>query len=283
MLLGLAMMIWIGNETVLPARALAGFFSSPVKQGIDAYAKKDFQQAKKAFIDAQLERPEDLRLYYNIGAAAYGAGEFDLAETNFLQAARTTDTDLRQKSMYNLANTRYRRGDLAGAVQGYEALLKEFPDDVQAKENLAFVKQKQEEEKQQQKQKEKDDRDNKENQDQDEKKDQKEKDAKNEEPKNQGQKDPNSGKQKSQGDKKEDTPGKRPPDPQPDQGDEQGNGNSPGGSQNQQAQAANAKPAQAGKPDVGAQLLENRLNRLEDKPGMALSPRGGRPQIEKDW
>jgi len=278
MLLGLALMI-----LALPAPARAGLFSSPVKQGIAAYAKKDFQQAQKAFIDAQLERPEDLRLYYNIGTAAYGAGEYDLAETNFLQAARTKDKVLRQKALYNLANTRYRRGDLARAVQDYEALLKEFSDDVQARENLAFVKQKQEKEKQRQ-QKGKQDQ---EKQDQDREKNKDDQDQKDSGQKNQDQKDRDSrkqdqGEQKSQVDKKE---GKKEegqenksPGPQPDKVDEEKKGASPGAFQKQQKETAGAKSS-----DADARLLENRLNRLEDKPGMALSPRGGRPTIEKDW
>ena len=30
-------------------------------------------------------------------------------------------------------------------------------------------------------------------------------------------------------------------------------------------------------------MLENRLNRLEDKPGMALMPITGAPNNDKDW
>ena len=51
----------------------------------------------------------------------------------------------------NLANTRYRQNHLDKAVEDYQNLLKAFPDDTQAKENLEFVKKKLEEQKQQQK------------------------------------------------------------------------------------------------------------------------------------
>ena len=131
----------------IPYPADAGVFTSPVKEGIAAYEMGAFEKAKKHFIDAQLENPGELSLYYNIGAAAYGAGDYGLAEQNFSQAALSKDPKLKHKALYNLANTRYRQGKLEQAVKDYEALLETFPDDAQARENLAFVKKKQEEEK----------------------------------------------------------------------------------------------------------------------------------------
>jgi Flp pilus assembly protein TadD, contains TPR repeats len=133
-----------------PGVARAGFWTSPVKQGMQAWDDKQFQQAKKHFIDAQLENPDDPRLYYNIGAAAYAAGEYDLAESNFAQAVNAKDRELKHNALYNLANTRYRQNHLEKAIADYQSLINAFPDDTQAKENLEFVKKKLEEQKQQQ-------------------------------------------------------------------------------------------------------------------------------------
>ncbi len=126
-----------------PARA--ELFKNPVKQGVQAYEKGDFQKAKKLFIDAQLDNPDDPRLYYDIGTAAYAAGEYALAKDNFSQVLASGDKALRKDALYNLANTRYKMGDLKGAVKDYERLLKDFPEDTQAKENLEFVRKKLEE------------------------------------------------------------------------------------------------------------------------------------------
>jgi len=123
--------------------------SSSVKQGISAFNEQKYEQAKKHFIDAQLESPENAKLYYNIGAAAYMNKEYEQAKKNFIQAAKTDDIKLRHDARYNLANTAYRMGNLDEAIKGYETILKDFPDDGQTKENLTFVKQKKKEQQQQ--------------------------------------------------------------------------------------------------------------------------------------
>ncbi|HKK99502.1 MAG TPA: VWA domain-containing protein, partial [Desulfotignum sp.] len=129
------MVFALGTGGPMPANA----FTNPVEQGVTAYEAGEFQQSRNLFIDAQLENPDDLRLYYNIGAAAYKSGSFEEAEKNFAQAARSEDRELRHKALFNLANTHYRQGRLDEAIKGYASILEAFPDDRKAKENLAFV------------------------------------------------------------------------------------------------------------------------------------------------
>lgn len=283
-----------------PGIARAELWTSPVKQGMQAWESKQFEQAKKHFIDAQLENPDDPRLYYNIGAAAYAAGEYDLAESNFIQAMNAKDRELKHKALYNLANTRYRQNHLDKAVEDYQNLLKEFPDDVQAKENLEFVNKKLEEQKkQQQDQKNK----NQENQDQKDKesKDQGNKDKQNKDqeaqkqgnPKDQSQKQDHDQGQKNQDDKlKQNNAEKNAQQPDQPQTDTDQAGND--SQQDAQEKDSQARVAQAAKADNGqdgqdkmqqaqSKMLENRLNRLEDKPGMALIPQTGVRNNDKDW
>jgi len=289
----------IAMGLMTPGLARAGLWTSPVKEGMQAWDNKQYDQAKKHFIDAQLENPDDPRLYYNIGAAAYAAGDYDLAESNFAQALNAKDRDLKHNALYNLANTRYRKNHLDKAVEDYQNLLKEFPDDVQAKENLAFVKKKLEEEKkQQQNQKNKDEKGQKDqkkdqnkqqnkdnpNKDQGDQKQGKQNQQNSQDQKNQkGQKDQsqkqNQGQdnqqgQKSQADKNKQNNSKK-----------NGQQSNPQNAQSQAAQAGNAGKDQKGQNMQQAQskMLENRLNRLEDKPGMALIPQTGVPNNDKDW
>lgn len=142
--------------------AQAGIFSSSVGKGITAYEAKDYTEAKKQFIEAQIENPDDKRLYYNIGTAAYMNKEYEEALGLFAKALDAEDAGLRHNARFNLGNTHFQMGNMDEAIKEYEAVLKEFPDDQEARENLELARQKKQEEKEKQ-----DQNKDSENQDQD--------------------------------------------------------------------------------------------------------------------
>lgn len=285
-LLGLAFLIAVIfgglNLGLFPTPARAGVLTSPVKEGITAYDTGAFEKAKKHFIDAQLENPDELRLYYNIGAAAYGAGDYALAEQNFSQAALSKDPELKHNALYNLANTRYRQGNMDQAVKDYETLLETFPDDSQALENLDFVKKKQEEEKTREEEQKKSDQNKKdqdkkepgEDQDKDQDKDKSDQEQKAQEDQGQTDQDkPDQDKtdQGRDGNKEQDEKKSAPKetDPKDQENDE---------SMAQGADGKEGDPSETASPG-----LENRLNRLTDKPGMGLIPMTNTQKTDKDW
>lgn len=295
-LAGLTVMVGLG------APAPADAFTNHSKEGVASYEAGDFQTSRKHFIDAQLDSPDDLRLYYNIGAAAYKTGAFEEAEKNFAHAAQSQDPELRQKALFNLANTQYRQGRLDDAIKGYESILESFPEDQKTKENLEFVKQKKKEQAQQQNQqcdnpqdKDTKDRDNEDRKGQDQKGQNQEKQGKqdkqdgaDQEDNQQRQSREQDQQQQQQGQSQQDQaqqnqtqqqqPG-LPPEPKPAKGEQpEETGEKP---EPQQAVASQAQPEDPGEP--GDKALENRLNRLEDKPGMALMPVGRPGTVEKDW
>jgi Ca-activated chloride channel family protein len=276
--------------------ASAKMFSYHVKEGIEAYEASAFDQAKTHFIDAQLESPDDLRHYYNIGAAAYMNEAYDQAERNFAQAAKSPDPDLRHKALYNLANTRYRQGKLEEAIKDYETVLADFPDDKETQENLEFVKQKQKQEKEQEK-KEKDSQ-----KDQDSKKEndsQKDQDSKkNEDSQKNQQNQKNEPDQQNQDSQEQNQQSQDQKNENMNQENQTNQGSSPKNEKEPDAKGADAQgasgetagdketgekgqTAKAGQPESA--LLENRLNRLEDKPGMGMMPQIQKQTIERDW
>lgn len=255
---------WFSNSSIVEAKTV----SSSVKSGISAFDEQNYNQAKKYFIDAQLEDPENSKLYYNIGAAAYMNEEYDQAKTNFKHALESDDKNLRHNARYNLANTQYRLGNLEDAIKEYENILREFPEDTKTKENLEFVKKKKEEQKQQKsksdKNKEEDKKDkNKKNTE----KKEPNKDQKNDQNKNQN-KDQNSNQKNSQSkDRQEDQEKQQKPSQSNQTKDENMEDTDPENMQQKQA----------------TRNMENMLNRLEDKPGKAMIPVLEKQYIEKDW
>lgn len=241
----------------------AKMVSTSVKQGVKAFEEQDYEQAKKHFIDAQLESPENAKLYYNIGAASYMNNDYDQAKKNFIQAAKTKDLKLRHDARYNLANAYYRLGNLDEAIKGYENILEEFPGDKQTIENLEFARQKKQEQQQKQESQSDKDKDNKEKKENQENK--------------QGQnpdKDQNKDQDRKQNKEQKQSKDKQTPENKPDDKSEP---TKPQPKEDKNASPEDKEPGQAG------QVLENMLNRLEDKPGRAMMPVLSGQHVEKDW
>ena len=278
----IAFAIGLSIFTSQNGQAFAKTVSSSVNSGIKAFEEQNYEQAKTHFIDAQLKDPENAKLYYNIGAAAYMNNEYDQAEKNFMEALKTKDTNLAHDAQYNLANTYFRMGNLDEAIKGYENILKKFPDDTQAKENLEIVRQKQIEQKQQEQQqpesqsdKDKDKKENKEDQEkkqgQDPDKDQDKGQDKDKDNKEQNKE---SGQDKKQAEEQKQSLDKQGPENKQEDKPEKTQ------SQSQEDKSASQEDKQS---EQANQILENMLNRLEDKPGGAMIPVLQEQHVEKDW
>ncbi len=266
---------WLNNPLIVEAKTV---FSS-VKSGISAFDEQNYQQAEKHFIDAQLEDPENAKLYYNIGAAAYMNEEYDQAKTNFKHALESDDKNLRHDARYNLANTHYRLGNLEDAIKEYENILREFPEDTKAEENLEFVKKKKEEQKQEKSKSDKNQEDSKKDKsgkDKDNQKFDKDKEKSDKEQEKDQRENQNKDQNKDQNSNQKNSQGK---DGQKDQEKQQKPSQS---NQTKDENMENTDPENMQQKQA-AQNLENMLNRLEDKPGKAMIPVLEKQYIEKDW
>jgi Ca-activated chloride channel homolog len=255
----------------IPSIAQAKTVSSSVKEGITAFEEKNYELAKKHFIDAQLENPENRKLYYNIGTAAYMNKEYEQAKTNFKHALESDDKNLRHNARYNLANTQYRQGNLEDAIREYENILKEFPEDINAKENLEFVKKKNQEQK---KQKSESDKNPDKNKDKD--KEKKDKDQ----PNNEQDKEQEKNQEKNSNDSEQKD--KKEPSQQNQEQDQKKDANRDR-TEPQKGQQQDKLQNQDSQQKQDARNMENMLNRLEDKPGRAMMPVLKKQYVEKDW
>jgi Ca-activated chloride channel family protein len=217
-------------------------------EGVENYGAGDFLGASE-FFSQQLElHPDDARLHYNYGTAAYKNNMFEEAAKAFTEALKTDDLALQQEAYYNRGNAQFQRGKETlqadaehtitlweQAVASYEGALELDSMNEDARFNLEQVKRqleelkKQQEEKQKQKQKQDKQQDKQkqdEQQDKQQDKQQKQDDQSSEDKsKNEGQQDEEqpSGESGKSGDDKassQEQPGKEPgdQDSQPDKG-----------------------------------------------------------------
>lgn len=140
------------------------FLSLTVVPGVQAssgenlYAEKDYAAARKHY-QLMLEKdPENTRLHFNSGSAAYKNNEFEEAQHAFTRALATSDVDLQEMSYFNLGNTLYRLGEQQlnqnpqqtreqwqNALSAFDNCLSLAPDNSAAKQNKELVKKRLEE------------------------------------------------------------------------------------------------------------------------------------------
>ena len=263
--------------------------ASHLKDGIEAYEKGEYDKALKHFIDAQLDDPENPEISYNIGNSYYRKGDFESAAGRFKETLNSEDPKLKQKALYNLGNTNFKRNDYEEALKNFEAALNIDPNDIQAKENIEFVKKVIAQKKKEQKQSG-DQKDNTKKEEGDQKKEDK-KDQEGSEKDQQAKSGDKHEQDKENEQNKEDAG-------QQGQQQKQDFGKEADESMNQQAAGAQEqKPEETGEEKQMAQAKPGEekgekeqnnqaarmLNRLQDQPGKAMIPSYGPVRVEKDW
>src|SRR5437763_15934501 len=93
-----------------PELALASS-SSALKR----YESGKYESALREYKRLLMEKPNDPRLHFNAGAAAFQLNDLDDALKQLNSALVTQDLGLQQRAYYNLVNTEYRRGAEAPA------------------------------------------------------------------------------------------------------------------------------------------------------------------------
>jgi Ca-activated chloride channel family protein len=153
--------------SLLVLGALAAQARTSPGDALQQYQKGKFDRAQRFYEELLKQKPNDPRLHFNAGNAAFQARDFEEAEKHFNAALKapeaTPNLELQQRTYYNLGDTQFRRGetedDLEKRRSNWESATNSFssalalnPKDADAKFNLELVQKKLEELKQQQEQ-----------------------------------------------------------------------------------------------------------------------------------
>ncbi len=225
-----ALLLWPTVAWAGPGKALKQYQDGRYEKALEEY-----QRSLKS-------KPDDPRLHFNAGAAAFQNEDYEQALAHLNSALITQEVPLQQRAYYNLGNTQFRLGESAQepqkkqqaweqAIKSYESALKLDPKDTDAEFNRDLVKRRLEELKQQQQQNKDDQQDKKDQKDQSKQdkqqsKDQQSKDQQSQEQKKQDeqakQEQQKQQDQASQQEKKEGEHKKgQQPSPKPEQGEKQ--------------------------------------------------------------
>ena len=139
----LSILILLGLATATPVSA--------ADEALQKYQSGDFKGARQLYEEQARKNPDDFRLRFNAGDAAYREGDFKGAAALFEQVLRAPDVGLQQQGWYNLGNARFRAGegeqDPAKRKEQWEQSLSSFTaaskldeKDLAARENLEHVR-----------------------------------------------------------------------------------------------------------------------------------------------
>ncbi|MEO0074213.1 MAG: tetratricopeptide repeat protein [candidate division WOR-3 bacterium] len=134
------------------ATVRAADVSSLLRQGNGLFARGKFDEALGVYQRAEVLRPDDLRIHYNIGNTLFRLNRHEEAISELTLAAVDKNPVRRANALYNIGNVQYRRNRLDEAINAYRLALIANPADLQAKQNLEFCLKKKREQEQQQNQ-----------------------------------------------------------------------------------------------------------------------------------
>lgn len=235
-------------------------------EGEIAYLEGNYIGASELYTEMLEKDPGNPELHYNFGTSAYKNNMFDDAIASFSQALKGNDLELQARAYYNRGNAYYKKGESAmqanpketselweQAISSYQGALELNNGDMQAKENLQFVRQKLEELQQQMQNQQNNQQKNEQDQNRDQEQDQNTENR---------QKGDNQDQQESQGQK--------PPEENDPPPGENGNETGQENSREQEDQGQQQENTDEQNPDQGTQSAQPQDNN-DDSPTAAAS------------
>lgn len=140
--------------------------ASKSAEALSLFKQGAFEQALQLYRDAQLERPDEPALNFNVGSSLFKQGDLETALQELSRAAEQADGLLGASAHYNMGNAWFQQQQYEQAIASYRQALELNAKDLDSKANLELALQKLDEQQQQQQQ-DQQDQNQEQNQDQD--------------------------------------------------------------------------------------------------------------------
>ncbi|MEN8201282.1 MAG: hypothetical protein ABFS28_01715 [Bacteroidota bacterium] len=149
-----------------------------IRQGVKAYQDGDFSEAEVQFRKAGDLNRESFEAEFNTGAAMYGQEKYEETVKQYEDIVdRSEDPETLAKVWHNIGNSFLEAGQYEPSIEAYKNSLRNNPADMDTKYNLAYARQRLEEQEQQQQQNQ--DQQDQQNQDQQDQQNQDQQDQQN--------------------------------------------------------------------------------------------------------
>jgi Ca-activated chloride channel family protein len=107
-----------------------------MRRGLALEKEGKLAEAAKAYQEALVLEPDNVRIRYNLGRVMYEQQQLPEAADHFQLGLLSKQKTLRAHALYNLANTHFKSGRLDDAIGAYSLALLQDPSDLEAKQNL---------------------------------------------------------------------------------------------------------------------------------------------------
>jgi Ca-activated chloride channel homolog len=144
-----ALMFFVGIFVLTSSTfAYAASVGSENKKGNQLFADGKYEEAEKAYLNAEVKSPGRPEVLYNLGNTLIKQQKYDRALQSLQKSTEKGDKGLQEYSWYNSGNAYFESGQYEDAVKAYTKALRINPTDADAKHNLELALKKMEEQKQ---------------------------------------------------------------------------------------------------------------------------------------